>query len=203
MGTAKAFCLSTGFQCRRICHICSGKVGFAQNHPKPFDPSMSACPKQNGFSCFPSWLGYLKITLEEWHRFDDQAPWKLEEERPGACPFHRDGNPFSLILPGASNPWRIKPDLVHTFHIGFGVDLCASSVMWAVRKGKFPGVSIEDGIASAYAQFQSFCSTTHRFTSCELWGKLAFKMTKILELDINIFAWFSVSQNVLWEGQQN
>ena len=70
---------------------------------------------------------------------DPAAPWMGPDGKPGASPFKPEGNVFERV-PGCT-PERIKPDLVHTFHIGFGADLAASRLFGWPREtnlGVFP-----------------------------------------------------------------
>ena len=107
---------------------------------------------------------------QEWHSMDDDAPWR--SNRPGPNPTKNCSHPFFGVVPGADDPFRIKPDVVHTFHIGFGADLCASTIVWLCMKGKFGNhAAFDDSLLSAYSAFQQFCHDTHRYTSCEEWSK--------------------------------
>lgn len=120
------------------------------------------------------------VSPQEWHRMDDQAPWR--SNRPGPNPIKACGHPF-LLVPGGDDPYRIKPDIVHTFHIGFGADMCASMVVWLCMKRKF-GVhrALDDRLLAAYSDFQQFCHNTHRYTSCEEWSTRTLGMSSFLDL---------------------
>lgn len=110
---------------------------------------------------------------------DDDAPWK--HNRPGPSPF-KDTHPFAGKVPGSDDPYRIKPDIVHTFHIGFGADLCASMIVWLSKKGCFGNDgNFDDRLAAAYSSFQNFCHNTHRYTACEPWSKKNLGMSSILD----------------------
>lgn len=121
----------------------------------------------------------LVLLMEEWHRMDDEAPWR--RNRPGPNPIKVCGHPF-LGVPGADDPYRIKPDLVHTFHIGFGADMCASMIVLLCEKQQFGNHrSFDDRLLAAYSHFQSYCHSTHRYTACEEWSKRNMGMTKFLD----------------------
>ena len=84
-------------------------------------------------------------------------------------------------VPGLNRPFCIKPDLVHTFHIGVGIDLCASSLVWLCRLKKFGRHrSFDESLRAAYGLFQSFCHREMRFTSCDEWSTKKLSMTKLL-----------------------
>ena len=110
--------------------------------------------------------------MQEWWRMDNEAPWRSPENRPGPSPFKDCERPFSF-LPAGDDPRNIKPDIVHTFHIGFGVDLAASIVVWLCKLGIFnngqPRQSLDDKLRCAYSSFREFCHETHRFTACDQW----------------------------------
>ena len=101
---------------------------------------------------------------------DDNAPWRDPRNRPGPSPYKACSNPFYQLLPGADNPFRIKPDIVHTLHIGFGQDMCASTIVLLAKKGCFGNPrSLDDRLAMAYASYQEYCHNTQRFTACDGW----------------------------------
>lgn len=123
--------------------------------------------------------------MQEWWRLDDAAPWRLD--RPGPSPFKRIGNPWSGLVPGADSPDRIKPDMVHTFHIGFGQDLAASCIVWLARLGLFGNRPFDERLRSAYSCFREFCHTEKRYTSCDQWCLKKLKMTSKLNCIIFLF----------------
>lgn len=117
-------------------------------------------------------------TLQAWWRLDADAPWR--SNRPGPTPFKDCERPFD-ILPGGTSPSTIKPDIVHTFHLGFGVDLAASIVVWLCKLGVFddgnPRQGFDEKLALAYSAFREFCHTSKRFTACDVWSKRKFGMS--------------------------
>ncbi|CAL1129176.1 unnamed protein product [Cladocopium goreaui] len=106
-------------------------------------------------------------TGEEWYRFDSDAAWRGPGGRPGPSPFKSDGNVFSIV-PGCT-PERIKPDLVHSFHIGFGADLAASIIVWLARLDKFGRLAFDERLRVAYSMFQEYCHEQKRYNSCDEW----------------------------------
>ena len=110
-------------------------------------------------------------------------------DRSGADPIKNGGNPFRGTVPGADDPFRIKPDVVHTFHIGFGADLCASMIVWLCLKGKFgANANFDERLYAAFSSFQLFCHTTHRYTACDVWSKKNLGMTSCLGCTYQYFA---------------
>ena len=124
-------------------------------------------------------------TLKAWYRMDSNAPWRLN--RPGECPYKPEGNVFTIV-PGGGLPTSIYPDAVHTFHIGFGADMCASMIIWLARMGKF-GVyrSFDERLRSAFSAFQQYCHDTNRFNSCHEWCLKKFGMSQLPSLACNFF----------------
>ena len=98
--------------------------------------------------------------------------------RPGPSPFKPEGNVFERV-PGCT-PERIKPDLVHTFHIGFGADLAASMIVWMAKMNKFGRLSFDDKLRVAYSMFQEYCHHTKRYTACDEWCMKKFSMSSFL-----------------------
>ena len=127
-----------------------------------------------------------RAASQEWYRFDPDSPWLVDGGRPGPSPFKREGSVFDLV-PGASSPQRIYPDVVHTFHIGFGCDLAASMVVWLARMNYFGNPGTFDGkLRSAFGNFQEWCSDTNHFSACEEWTYKRLSMNSILGLTL----WF-------------
>ena len=111
------------------------------------------------------------------------ATWR--SARPGPCPYKPAGNIFSIV-PGGGDPARIKPDIVHTFHIGVGVDMAASIIVWLVKLRKFEGRSFEERLRDAYSKFMVFCHDSNRYTSCNEWTQKRFGMSQYLDFDMAI-----------------
>lgn len=80
-------------------------------------------------------------------------------------------------MPGMEVPKRIRPDLVHTFHLGMGVDLCSSIIVWLCRVNGFAGSTFDEMLRNAYSCYRQFCHDTNRFTACDVWCLKKFHMT--------------------------
>ena len=77
---------------------------------------------------------------------------------------------FYHLVPGADSAARIKPDIVHTFHIGCGQDMCASVIVLLAKKGCFGNQrALDDKLSAAYARYQAYCHATQRYTACDEW----------------------------------
>ena len=108
---------------------------------------------------------------------DEDAQWRATR-CPGPDPFKAGGHPFMGVVAGTDDPVRIKPDMVHTFHIGMGQDMCASMILALAKKGCFGGHrSLNDRLQSAYSDFQGYCYRTGRSTACDEWTKAAMRVT--------------------------
>ena len=64
---------------------------------------------------------------EDWHDLSEDAAWR--HERPGGDPLKSNRSVPFFKMPDGRTPRVILLDVVHTFHIGFGVDLCASMIV--------------------------------------------------------------------------
>ena len=148
---SEAFCLRTGPTSARICHWCSSED----------------CPYNMSTS------GQL-WGLQEWHRFDLQAPWR--EGRPGPPPY-KHHHPF-WDVPGCKDPMRIKPDIAHSFHIhGVGVHFAASTIVWLAKLSVFGQFAkFNHALRAAYSNYMRYCDATGRFTACGEWSQRHFKM---------------------------
>lgn len=124
-------------------------------------------------------------SCQDWWDMGDGADWR--GDRPGPSPFKEIGNVFETV-PSMGAAGRIKPDLVHTFHIGFGVDMAASMIVYLLSVGVFgPWRSLDDGLACAYSKYREFCHDTHRYTACDPWCKKKMGMTTPLRLSLPVY----------------
>ena len=116
---------------------------------------------------------HIHASVQEWWRLDEEAPWLCE---PSPSPFKSTGNVFA-VMPGMQEPKRSKPDLVHTFHLGMGVDLVASVIVWLARLKTFPGGTFDEILRNAYSAYREYCHQTNRFTACDVWCLKKFHMS--------------------------
>ena len=71
---------------------------------------------------------------------------------------------------------RIMPDIVHTFHIGIGVDFCSSTIVLLANKKKFVspfGDKLNHFLDAAYTAFIQWCKREKRYTACDVWTQKA------------------------------
>jgi len=134
----KAFHLSTGWQCTRICHLCTG-VG--------------------------------------WHDPTDASAWV--QGGPGPSPFKTLDQPF-LQIPGCSHPGAVTLDYLHCFHLGYGCDMAASSVVLLARLLHFGRGGIDQRLQSAYTRFTRWCHLNHKVSSIVEFSKQKFDMSSKL-----------------------
>ena len=86
-----------------------------------------------------------------------QAAWR--RERPGPLPYKHDRVPW-FVLPHGSDPRCIYPDTCHTFHIGFGADMVASTIVLLCKLTLFGQArSLDARWLEAYRQFMSAMRT--------------------------------------------
>lgn len=115
---------------------------------------------------------------QEWHNFHPGAPWR-SASRPGPWPF-KSRHPF-FEVPGGDSPLRIHADMVHTYHIGFGVDCCASIIVALCNEQKFgSGCAFPARLEAAYNAFRQWCTLNKKFTTCDVWTRKSLGMTKNL-----------------------
>ena len=79
-------------------------------------------------------------------------------------PFKRRFAPLRSI-PGGNEPARIQPDIMHCMNLGFGKDLCASSILLLCRFDCFNGASIGKKLENAYEDFRLWCGQNNRTSS--------------------------------------
>ena len=147
---AKAMHLSTGFTSKRKCHLCSGVV---------------------------PWRVHASETafLKDWEDPSPHAAWAND---PGPSPYKRGRNPM-LQLPGLEQRSSILLDVVHIFHLGYGVDLASSTVTLLGKLGFFGNDRAFDGrLQKAYDAFDLWCKSAGRTTSIDEFSTINFKMNK-------------------------
>ncbi len=179
----EAFSLESGFTSLRKCHLCTSEETL-NAHVHMYNIIVYA-------KSFPRPIISINITnapRKEWWRFDPGSPWMGPGGKPGPSPFKEIGNVFQNVA--GCVPKRIKPDLVHTFHIGFGADLAASCIVWLAKLDVFGRSAFDDKLRIAFSMFQEYCHETKRYTSCDLWCMKKFGMSSNLGGQLCAFDFF-------------
>lgn len=114
-------------------------------------------------------------TAESWHDPTDAAPWTTSG--PGPSPF-KPGPPSPFLdVPGAGGADGLLVDYLHCFHLGYGIDLAASTVV-LLAQDRFFGYqrAFDDSLAAGYATFMKWCHENQRQTNIKEFSKLKFDM---------------------------
>ena len=81
-----------------------------------------------------------------------------------------------MDIPGLNRPEYVHPDSCHCFHIGWGKDLAASSVVLLAQKRKWPGRSLDARMGKAFEDFMDYVNRHGKTTGCDGFSKQHFKM---------------------------
>lgn len=100
--------------------------------------------------------------------------------------FNRGPVPLCAI-PGLERACRIEPDTMHVFHLGFGQDLCAGTIVLLSRFHLFrESGTLEEQMAAGYDSYMTFCHREKKTTSCDAFNKLKFGMSSNLNCAVGI-----------------
>ena len=104
-------------------------------------------------------------------------------------PFRRTGpvSPFRS-LPSGNDVFRIQPDLLHCFNLGFGKDLAASSILLMSKLGIFGEGKIQAKLTEAYNDFQQWCLAKHKSSSLKKFELKTFKVQSTLDPNQSMFS---------------
>ena len=92
-----------------------------------------------------------------------------------SSPFKSNDVPL-LRIPGMGAS-SIATDPLHTFHLGWGVDLAASGLLMLAKLGYFGSGALDARLQQAYEHFLQFCRAEGKTTSCDNFAKRDFDMT--------------------------
>lgn len=116
-----------------------------------------------------------------WHNPTDSSEWCQDNEL--VSPF-KPGLPSALLdVPGCNAPRYIVCDYMHAFHLGYGMDLGASTVVLLCFLGHHgpPGLrGLDDKLERAYSTFKYWCHQHGKTTSISTFSKLGFDMSSNL-----------------------
>lgn len=113
----------------------------------------------------------------DWHIPCDFAQWHVGGS--GPSPF-KSLSPF-LDIPGCGGAGYAQLDYCHAFHLGTGMDLAASCVVYLCKLGHFGNArGLNDRMMAAFARYSSWCHETKRVTTITRFSKLEFDMSTTL-----------------------
>ena len=117
----------------------------------------------------------------------------------GPSPFKRGPPSPFLGIPGCDGARYMTLDFCHAFHLGYGIDMAASTVvLMASALNLYEGRSLDQRLHNAFRNFISWCKNNRRVTSVSDFSKLAFDMVSTL-----VFLWQHVlSLNHFGPGSQ-
>ncbi|CAE7359912.1 unnamed protein product, partial [Symbiodinium pilosum] len=113
---------------------------------------------------------------EGWHNLGPAANWRRSIGARSSSPFHACRIPL-MDIPGLDRPEYIHPDTCHCFHIGWGKDLAASSIILLAKKRHWPGRSLDIRLEAAFADYISFLNARCKSTGVDGFSKQHFKMS--------------------------
>ena len=111
---------------------------------------------------------------EEWENPTESAAWR--SGGPGGSPYKDHFSPMRQI-PGCHEPKYILLDFCHIFHLGYGMDAGASTIILLCHLGHF-GLdrSLDARMEEAYLRFDSWCKLNRKTTSLDEFSKMSFGM---------------------------
>ena len=113
----------------------------------------------------------------------EQPNWKCQMAigGPGPTPYKNHFAPLRQV-PGCHKPQYILLDYCHLFHLGYGQDAAASTIILLCYLDHFgPSVrKLDDKLVDAYESFNLWCHENHRPTSIDEFSKQSFGMTGYL-----------------------
>ena len=120
---------------------------------------------------------HAAATKEWWNVGASGQARTFEGEPP--CPFKTDARSPFLDVPGGGTTC-IKTDLMHTFNLGVGGDLSASSIIALCNLGQFRGRGLPSRLDHAYETFACWCKLNKKTVSTKSFEKKKFHMKSFL-----------------------
>jgi hypothetical protein len=120
---------------------------------------------------------HAAATKEWWNVGASGQARTFEGEPP--CPFKTDARSPFLDVPGGGTTC-IKTDLMHTFNLGVGGDLSASSIVALCNLGQFRGRGLPSRLDHAYETFACWCRLNKKTVSTKSFEKKKFHMKSFL-----------------------
>lgn len=117
---------------------------------------------------------------QEWHNPSDSAAWVVDPTF--ETPFKSDPISPLLDLHGASGPRYVTLDYCHVFHLGYGIDMGASTICLLCRLDCFGTArAFDTRLGKAYEYFSTWCKEQQRVTSISDFNIDFFDMATFLD----------------------
>ena len=115
--------------------------------------------------------------------------WRCPSDRPGPSPYEeRQPQPSLSLVPGA-HPLAAPPDQAHVFHMGWGKDLCASTIILLARLAWWSGTSLERRLAAAFNAFTAWRVAAGAYSSLTEFSLKKFKIKSRLGVEAAALFW--------------
>ena len=126
---------------------------------------------------------------QEWFNMSVSAPWRCPSDRPGPSPYEEcQPQPSLSLVPGA-HPLAAPPDQAHVFHMGWGKDLCASTIILLARLAWWSGTSLERRLAAAFNAFTAWRVAAGAYSSLTEFSLKKFKIKSRLGVEAAALFW--------------
>lgn len=118
---------------------------------------------------------------------DSTARWRGTIGAAAWAPAFKPGPVPLCQIPGLERACRIEPDTMHVFHLGFGQDLAAGSIVMLAKFDLFKdNGSFDAKLAEGYDRFMEYCHRNGKTTSCDLFATKKFGMASTLWICISM-----------------
>ena len=137
---------------------------------------------------------------QEWFNMSVSAPWRCPSDRPGPSPYEeRQPQPSLSLVPGA-HPLAAPPDQAHVFHMGWGKDLCASTIILLARLAWWSGTSLERRLAAAFNAFTAWRVAAGAYSSLTEFSLKKFKIKSRLGVGAAASFWGGMCAHMLMKS---
>ena len=107
---------------------------------------------------------------------DMDAAWRPSVGNRTTSPFKPCNIPL-MNIPGLNKAEYVFPDSCHCFHIGWGKDLAASSIVLLAKKKFWPGRSLDARMECGFRDYMGYITQRHKTTGCDGFSRAHFKMS--------------------------
>lgn len=116
-----------------------------------------------------------------WHDPTEQSTWFQQGLFAGPSPFKvGEPSPF-LSIPGCNHAKYMTLDFCHCFHLGYGMDMAASTIVLLAQLNFYQRRSMDDKLHMAFSHFIAWCKENKRVTSIRGFSKQDFDMASTLD----------------------